>query len=73
MVEVQEVKTINMGLSKNQRKLDLNKNNKLDKQDFMMLRNMKKSKMKKLNVLYKKLAFYIKSLAFFFLIKRCLI
>ena len=54
MVVVQEVKTINMGLSKKQKKLDLNKNNKLDKQDFMMLRNMKKSKMKKLNVKYKK-------------------
>lgn len=53
-MEVVEVKIINMGLSKRQKKLDLNKNNKLDKQDFMMLRNMKKSKMKKLNVKYKK-------------------
>lgn len=53
-MEVVEVKIIDMGLSKRQKKLDLNKNNKLDKQDFMMLRNMKKSKMKKLNVKYKK-------------------
>lgn len=43
-----------MGLSKRQKKLDINKNNKLDKQDFMMLRKMKKSKIKKLNVKYKK-------------------